>query len=258
MYIILFTVLLFFTTHDLFFNKEKVDNHPFLLSFRTFLGFFLDTEENLKNLIPFRAANSFLRFSSFSFFLASSANLLQVNNDLDEVVYCGNPELLKCFLSPTGLKISDANSVLVAGRYQARPRGAHNWEHDYNPVPGSDDDDEEFFDSMKSKKEKEAAKSEPIKKIGEIEFIKNLIEIMRNEKRKKGECVIFIDFTSAYNTIITSKLYEIQFLIKKHSIKRRNRISLVNAFLFTFYIKRRKNTLQERCSQRITYKSCLI
>ena len=115
----------------------------------------------------------------------SKSFILQVNNDLDEVVYCGNPELLKCFLSPTGLKISDANSVLVAGRYQARPRGAHNWEHDYNPVPGSDDDDEEFFDSMKSKKEKEAAKSEPIKKIGEIEFIKNLIERMRKFKSYK-------------------------------------------------------------------------
>ena len=112
---------------------------------------------------------------------------LQICQDFEEAVYCGNSDLVKCFLGEAGLKISDVNQILVAGKYQARPRGtSHNWEHDYNPAPASDDGDEDFFDTIKNKKEKEKeTKSEAAKKTVDVEFIKNPIERFKKFKAFK-------------------------------------------------------------------------
>lgn len=114
--------------------------------------------------------------------------MIQINNDFEEAVYCGNNDLVKCFLSPQGLKISDVNSVLVSGKYQPRPRGtAHHWEHDYNPAPDTDDEDEEFFDTVKNKKDrdKEMKAAESGKKSGELEYIKNPAERFKKFKSFK-------------------------------------------------------------------------
>jgi len=72
--------------------------------------------------------------------------MCQICIDFNEVIYTGHHDLVKCFTSQGGLKLSDVNSLLLSGRYQARPQGTkQNWEHDYNPAPESDHEDEEFF-----------------------------------------------------------------------------------------------------------------
>ena len=68
--------------------------------------------------------------------------------------------------------MSDVNSVIVAGRYQARPRGrGREWEHDYDPAQDEveEDGDEEFFDTIKSKKKKAGlARAESAKRMAEV------------------------------------------------------------------------------------------
>ena len=85
--------------------------------------------------------------------------MCQICIDFNEVIYTGHHDLVKCFTSQSGLKLSDINSLLLSGRYQARPQGSkQNWEHDYNPAHESDREDEEFFETVKAKREADAAK----------------------------------------------------------------------------------------------------
>jgi len=112
--------------------------------------------------------------------------LVQINKDFEEVIYCGNNDISRHFLCHSGLKISDVNNILVAGKYQARPKGtSHHWEHDYNPAPDTDDDDEDFYDTIKNKKEKERETKSTNKKSGEIEYIKSPVERFKKFKAFK-------------------------------------------------------------------------
>jgi hypothetical protein len=114
---------------------------------------------------------------------------LQINRDIDEAVYCGASELVDLFLDPSGLKLSDVNNILNFSKYQARPRGKNNWEHDYNPAPNNDSDDE-FFDTVKRKNKKEKeARAESAKRMQEVEYLKNPVE--RTKKFKSGKEGIF-------------------------------------------------------------------
>lgn len=109
---------------------------------------------------------------------------LQVCRDFEEVIYWGSPDLVRCFLSPSGLKISDVNSLLVAGRYQARPRGTpHNWEHDYNPMPNSDDEAGHTIDSAQPLQD--TSDNTTAKKSSAIDFIANPGERFKRFKSLK-------------------------------------------------------------------------
>ncbi len=112
-----------------------------------------------------------------------------MNKDLDEAVYCGSHELLKLFLSPAGLKLSDINTILVAGKYQARPKGqSHHWEHDYNPAFDEDaeEDDDDFFDTVKSKRVRDKeAKAESARRLAEVEYLKNPTERLKRFRSAK-------------------------------------------------------------------------
>ncbi len=118
----------------------------------------------------------------------SKSFVLQINKDLDEAVYCGSNDLVKLFLSPGGLKLSDINTVLVAGKYQARPKGqSHHWEHDYNPAFDEDEEeDEDFFDTLKNKRVREKeAKAESARRMAEVEYLKNPTERLKRFKSAK-------------------------------------------------------------------------
>ena len=117
-------------------------------------GFIVDKTLRIRSFVR-RRPIPFKRLSELDVQCGTKSFMVQINKDLDEVVYSGSNDLVKCFLSSAGLKISDVNNVLVAGKYQARPRGtAHCWEHDYNPAPASDNDDEDFYDTVKTGKKK--------------------------------------------------------------------------------------------------------
>jgi len=116
---------------------------------------------------------------------------LQANAEVEEVVYCGSKELVDCFLSRDGLKVSDVNSLIVAAKYQARPKGrGREWEHDYDPAQEGgeeeEDGDEEFFDTVKSKKKKAAlARAESAKRMAEVEYLKHPSERFKRFKCSK-------------------------------------------------------------------------
>ena len=129
------------------------------------------------------------KIKQISFQCGTKSFVLQVNKDLDEAVYCGSNDLVKLFLSTAGLKLSDINAVLVAAKYQARPKGqSHHWEHDYNPAfdEDADEEDEDFFDTVKSKRVREKeAKAESARRMAEVEYLKNPADRMRRFKSAK-------------------------------------------------------------------------
>ena len=107
--------------------------------------------------------------------------------EFGEAIYTGHQDLVSYFQSEGGIKLSDVNSVLVSGRYQARPKGTkQNWEHDYNPAGPGDSEDEDFFQSLKAKREADAAK-QAAKKNSNMTFIKNGSDRMKKMKVYKGE-----------------------------------------------------------------------
>ena len=111
---------------------------------------------------------------------------------MGEAIYTGHPDLVKCFTSESGLKLSDVNNILVSGRYQARPKGTkQNWEHDYNPAgpEESDNEDEDFFQTIKAKRQAESAKH-AAKKNSSMEFIKNCGDRQKKIKVQKGKYII--------------------------------------------------------------------
>ena len=113
--------------------------------------------------------------------------LLQICHDFEEAVYCGHSDLVKCFLNESGgLKISDVNRILIAGKYQARPKGtSHNWEHDYNPAPASDDGDDDYNDASLEKETSANTDDSPGKSSIEAEYIKNPVERLKRFKAFK-------------------------------------------------------------------------
>ena len=115
--------------------------------------------------------------------------IVQILEEMGEAIYTGHPDLVKCFTSESGLKLSDVNNLLVSGRYQARPKGTkQNWEHDYNPAgpeETTDNEDEDFFQTLKAKRQAESAK-QASKKNSSMEFIKNCSDRQKKIKVQKG------------------------------------------------------------------------
>jgi hypothetical protein len=113
----------------------------------------------------------------------------QILLEMGEAIYTGHPELVKCFTSEAGLKLSDINNILVSGRYQARPKGTkQNWEHDYNPAgpEETDNEDEDFFQTLKAKREADSAAKQAARKNTGMEYIKNIGDRQKKIKVQKG------------------------------------------------------------------------